>query len=101
MKFLYEENQHISDVKKKLMSYFKLPHQIFFKNYKTNEKLKSSYLLRKGDVISISRKKVNFRFQGNKYFVVIKKFGNNDKILNSFKKSMAKDFKIDASDFLN
>ena len=83
------------------MSFFKLPHQIFFKDFKTNERLKSSYLLRKGDVISISRKKVNFRFRGNKYFVLIKKFGNNEKILNSFKKSISKDFKIDSSDFLN
>ena len=83
------------------MSYFKLPHVLFFNDFKTNEKLNSSYLLKQGDVILISTRKVNFRFKGNKYFVVIKKFGNNDKILNSFKKSMAKDFKIDDSDFLN
>ena len=83
------------------MSFFKLPHEIFFKHYKTNEKLSSSYVLRKGDIILITRKKINFRFQGNKYFVIIKKFGNNDKIIDSFKKSMTKDFKIEASDYLN
>ena len=83
------------------MSYFKLPHVLFFNDFKTNEKLNSSYLLKQGDVISISTRKINFRFKGNKYFVIIKKFGNNDKILNSFKKSMAKDFKIYDSDFQN
>ena len=83
------------------MAFFKLPHHIFFKDFKRNERLKSSYQLCKGDVIEISRKKVNFRCRGNKYFVLIKKFGNNEKILNSFKKSMSKDFKIDSSDFLN
>ena len=52
-------------------------------------------------MILITTRKVNFRFKGNTYFVLIKKFGNNDKILTSFKKSMTKDFKIDDSDFLN
>ena len=83
------------------MTYFKLPHVIFFNDFKTQEKLTSSYLLKQGDMILITTRKVNFRFKGNKYFVVIKKFGNNDKILNNFKKSMTKDFKIDETDFLN
>ena len=83
------------------MNHFKLPHVIFFNDFKTQEKLTSSYLLKQGDMILITTRKVNFRFQGNTYFVLIKKYGNNDKILNSFKKSMTKDFKIDETDFLN
>ena len=52
-------------------------------------------------MILITTRKVNYRFKGNSFFVIIKKFGNNDKILDSFKKQMTKDFKIDEKDFLN
>ena len=52
-------------------------------------------------MILITTRKVNYRFKGNSFFVIIKKFANNDKILDSFKKQMTKDFKIDEKDFLN
>ena len=66
------------------MTYFKLPHVLFFNDFKTHEKLNSSYLLKQGDMILITTRKVNFRFKGNTYFVLIKKFGNNDKIFEQF-----------------
>ena len=101
LKVPFQENLHIYDVKKRLMNHFKLPHVICFNDFKTQEKLTSSYLLKKGDMILITTRKVNYRFKGNSFFVIIKKFANNDKILDSFKKQMTKDFKIDEKDFLN
>ena len=97
LRIQHKQNTTIADVKSKVMSYFNIGHLIEFIN--PNEvKLKSSYVLKKDDVIKIITPRINFR-EFKKFFICLKTKGSDEKLIRSFKTAMSNTYHINESDF--